>query len=279
MDDSFAPPETVFGVDFSGARRAGDSIYVARGVVRDDRLHVEACDAAPALLGTGPDRDEVLPALRAFVADAGPRTAFAFDFPFGVPVALLDDADVDDWDDFVRWFPGHLTDADEYSAWGQTTVADSEQTYLPRATDEAVGAKSPYHFFVKAQAFYGIRDVLRPLVVADEARVVPMHAPDTSVPLVLEAYPAATLSALGLHRERYKTADEVGTERRRANVDGLAARTRVDVSAVRETTIADDEGDALDAVVAALTAFRNTRDGASMTPESDGWRREGHIYV
>ncbi|SFR37893.1 DUF429 domain-containing protein [Halogeometricum limi] len=279
----FVAPETVYGVDFSGARRAGDSIYVAEGVA-GGRLSIRSCVAAPDLLNASAARDDVLPTLASFVADAGPRTAFGFDFSFGLPSFLLDAAGVEAWEAFVRWFSDAFDGPSEFSDWARA-VADGEngdRTYYARETDAAVGATSPYHFFVKAQTFYGIRDVLRPLVAADATRVLPMQSATPEKPWALEAYPAATLDRLGAHRERYKTDDETGRRRRRANLDALASLDGVSLdSAVRETALADADGDALDAVVAAVATWRHTRDGAGLRPDTGGstWRREGHIYA
>ncbi|MDS0297944.1 DUF429 domain-containing protein [Halogeometricum sp. S1BR25-6] len=277
----FDPPTTVYGVDFSGARRAGESIYLARGTADEGALDVESCIAAPDLLETDAAREAVLPALRSFLADAGGRTAFGLDFSFGLPAFLLDAAGVDDWAAFVRWFPNGFADASEFSAWARERAAEraGDRTYYPRETDRAVGATSPYHFFVKAQTFHGVRDVLKPLVEADAARVLPMQDPDPDLPWALEAYPAATLDRLGAHRERYKTSDEAGRRRRTENLEALAALDGVSVApAVRDRAVADADGDALDAVVAAVATWERTRRAERLRPSGTAWRREGHIF-
>ncbi|MDS0293539.1 DUF429 domain-containing protein [Halogeometricum luteum] len=278
----FRAPTTVYGVDFSGARRAGESIYLARGTAEDGALDVEACVPAPDLLEADAVRESVLPALRSFLAETGGGTAFGLDFSFGLPAFLLDAAGVDDWAAFVRWFPDGFADASEFSAWARERAAEREgdRTYYRRETDRAVGATSPYHFFVKAQTFHGVRDVLKPLVEAGSARVLPMRDPDPDLPWALEAYPAATLDRLGGHRERYKTNDESGRRRRAENVDALAALDGVSVADdVRKRAVADADGDALDAVVAAVATWERTRSAERLRPSGTAWRREGHIFV
>jgi hypothetical protein len=280
----FHPPTTVYGVDFSGARRAGDSTYLAEATAADDDggLRVESVAAAPARLGTDAARESVLPALRSFVAGAGARTAFGIDFSFGLPAFLLDAADAADWEAFVRWFPGGFADPSAFADWAGSAAAerDGDRTYYRRETDRRVGATSPYHFFVKAQTFYGVRDVLKPLVADGTVRVLPMHAPDAAAPWLLEAYPAATLERVGGHRERYKTADAAGRRRRAANLDALAASGDVTLAPdVRTTAVDDADGDALDAVVAAVSAWHHTRDAGRLRPDGTAWRREGHIFA
>lgn len=284
---AFHPPTTVYGVDFSGARRAGDSTYLAEATADGDVLRVESVAAAPSRLGTDAARESVLPALRSFVAEAGPRAAFGLDFSFGLPAFLLDAAHVADWDAFVRWFPDGFADPSAFADWAGSVAADrdGDRTYYRRETDRRVGATSPYHFFVKAQTFYGVRDVLKPLVTDGSVRVLPMHAPDPATPWVLEAYPAATLERLGGHRERYKTADAAGRRRRAANLDALesagatAPGTVTVAPDVRTAAVDDADGDALDAVVAAVAAWHHTRDAGRLSPDGTAWRREGHIFA
>jgi hypothetical protein len=148
---------TIYGVDFSGAARAGDNIYLARGRVptasSDETLHIETCTPAPTLLDTTADRDAVLSGLREFIAtrptsDTG-SVAFGCDFAFSIPmvhIAAVDD--VTDWQSFLQWFPGDMTDPSTFASWAGDIAAATEtkRTYIQRLTDTRVGALSPYHF-------------------------------------------------------------------------------------------------------------------------------------
>jgi hypothetical protein len=78
----------VYGIDFSGARDAGNRIWIASGVVDEDTLLIEACYRARELPGSARDRGRCLEALRCFIAEEM-GAAFGLDFPFGLPRELV----------------------------------------------------------------------------------------------------------------------------------------------------------------------------------------------
>ena len=281
---------TIYGVDFSGAARAGDNIYVARGHVSttsdNEILHIETCTPAPTLLDTTADRDAVLSGLREFIAtrptsDANP-VAFGCDFPFSLPMMHVTAADgVTDWQSFLQWFPGDMTDPSTFASWAGdvAAAAETEQTYIRRLTDNRVGALSPYHFFIHSQTFYGIRDVLAPLVKTDRVRVRPMQSPASDIPWVVEAYPAATLDRLGLPDDGYKSTTDDARNRRQLIIEAIDTRDDLTLTADAKTTaLTDSDGDALDAIVAAVATFHAARDGITVPSSvNDEWQYEGWI--
>ena len=52
-----------------------------------------------------------------------------------------------------------------------------------------------------------------------------------------------------------------------------------DTNRLRSRLLADTEGDALDAVLAAFAAWRVVRDNRLVVPESERYRLEGYVYV
>src|SRR5262249_24416077 len=81
--------ERVYGVDFSGARRAGDAIWLAEALPRRrlPRLRLASLRSLTQICGTS----ERGPALRHLVTMVRESEAalWAFDFPFGFPVELF----------------------------------------------------------------------------------------------------------------------------------------------------------------------------------------------
>jgi hypothetical protein len=301
--------ERVYGVDFSGAREAGRSVWVASGVVvrGEDadapRLRVTDCAPATAAFAAAydgeptPERDATLAALRRFLAGREPGSVAALDVSFGLPAALATHLGAETWREGLARVAA-FDSAESFAAacreWATSDAAGSDGdggVYRTRRTDERTGALSPYHFLVKHQTYHAARAVLGPLSRAGRVHVLPMDADavDGSRPLLVEAYPAATLDALGLHRESYKASGTAARARREANLDGLAAAgVELAPAFPRERTLADEDGDALDAVVAAAAAFRNRPTDATSrqddrtgpVPPSDAWHPlEGHIYV
>ncbi|MEF8802184.1 MAG: DUF429 domain-containing protein [Halolamina sp.] len=277
---AYTPPERVLGVDFSGAKDAGSNIWIAEIDCRDGPQLV-GCAPATERFDVGSDRAVVHRALTHQLADLEPSAAAGLDFPFALPEPVVSAAD---WETFIRKFPSLFATPAEFQRRCQSrgALTDDDRVQHVRASEESVGALSPYNRRLRSQTFYGIRDVLRPLVLADVVRVAPMQPCSSDRPTLLETYPAATLDSLdgGTYRAGYKESSDEGRERREANLAALEAAAELTVSAdVRERLLADSGGDGLDAVLAAFATWRNTLGPSNLAIEDGEYDAEGYIYV
>lgn len=277
------------GVDFSGADRPGESVWITEGTLSDGDLVVARCRSARAAFDAR-GREAVLAALVERVCDAD---VAGFDFPFGLPRPVIEElAGPEEWRETVAWIGEEFTDAETFAdrckrAAGAATGGD--RTYLRRATDDPVGAKSPYHFFTYKQAFHGTRRVLGPLLDRG-ATVGPMtgRAGETDAdgerPTAIETYPAGTLRRLELPDENYKDASDDARRAREAILRGLETGGEVPTLQVvvdeedRERALSDEGGDALDSLVAAVATARAVERGFAV---DDGRYDplEGYVYV
>jgi hypothetical protein len=273
----------IYGVDFSGAKDAGRRIWIARGVSQGDSLRIDACYRTDALPGSGRKRAECLVALRDFTAGQK-ASAFGFDFPFGLPRPLVEGKR--GWEDFVLSFPDDYPNPDAFRGLCREAAGGRE---LKRITDvESKTPFSPYNLRLYRQTYFGIRDVLYPLVQDQLACVLPMQAdvdrasdacPDR--PWILEICPASTLKREGLYRP-YKGRSDVHRLAREWVLDQLDAREAVCVPAdgLRSMILDDRGGDALDSVIAALATYRALRDPQPIAVEdSAAYALEGFVYV
>ncbi len=177
----------VFGVDFSGAADAGRKIWIASGIIRGRGLRIEQCVRAEALPGSGRDRDLGLTALRRFIAEAG-ASAFGLDFPFGLPRCLVVEKT---WEDFLSAFSSRYPDAERFRRACQRAAGGAE---LKRVTDRET--RTPfcvYNLRLFRQTYFGLRDLLAPLVRGRRVRVLPMQRAAAGIPSILEICPASTL--------------------------------------------------------------------------------------
>ncbi|MCD2198533.1 DUF429 domain-containing protein [Halobacterium sp. KA-4] len=271
--------ETVYGVDFSGAREAGENIWVSELDVTDDNPTLVRCRPAVEALESHysntptTNREATLDALVSFVESRASESVAGFDFPFSVPERVARGAfDAGTWEGVLDGV-ADCADADAYAeACAEWAREHTDGTYLKRETDAEWGAFSPYHFFVNAQAYHGMADVLAE--IHDATTVVPFDERG-SRPVVAEVYPAATLDVLGLYREGYKGNDPGEQRRRERNLAGLTERAALSVHpTVRERIVEDAEGDALDSLAAAAAAYRNVGEFDYGTSNV-----EGRIYV
>lgn len=266
----------IYGVDFSGASDAGRKIWIASGSSIDGRLHVEAVEPAAEKFDTGPQRETVLSALVEFIGGLGDALV-GCDFPFSLPQVLLDEQD---WETFVSGFGGRYRSADDFY---EQTHRVTGRTEPKRYTDQvATTPWSPINLRIRWQTYHGISDVLAPLVAADAARVSPMQMPVAGRPLMIEVCPASLLKRLSLPASKYKGRTPAHREQRAVIVNGLIAMDLLAPpgESLHDRILSNTGGDALDAVLAAVAAFRagTSHDGLHAdlphSPQNEGW-----VYV
>ena len=266
----------VYGADFSGAKDAGKRIWVAEGVVHGETLRISACHRGDELPGSGEGRDACLAALTDFIRDKG-ESVFGLDFPFGLPKSLVRE---EGWEPFIRAFPDRYESPD---AFREACRQAAEGRELKRATDaDAKTPFSPYNIRLYRQTYYGIRDLLHPLVRDGAAAVLPMQEPLPGRAWLLEICPASTLRRRSLYQRSYKGWE---SEKRAARVEILETLEGegalvISDRGVRSDFIENPGGDALDSVIAALTAAKALRDPAFPGHEpGDPYSVEGYVYV
>lgn len=267
----------LFGVDFSGAKDAGDSMWIASGSITDEGLQIERCYPARDLPRSDKQRDRCLKALRRLIAGAG-AAIFGLDFPFGLPRDLIN---YSRWESFVLAFPNEYASAEAFRQACREAAPGRE---LKRKTDkESEAPFSPYNIRLYRQTYYGIRWLLAPLVERNQTRVLPMQEPVEEKPWLLEVCPASTLKQENLYLP-YKGNSE---DRRRARQWILRTLEREDVNIqsteLRSTIIGDPGGDALDSVVAAVATHRAWKEPAFPKLEGlddcESYAVEGYILV
>jgi hypothetical protein len=264
-------PNRVYGVDFSGAKDAGRKIWIAGGVVDGDTLGFDRCQRAATLPGSGQHRERALPALCRFIVQQNPCIV-GLDFPFGLPRELVTHAE---WETFALTFGDDHRDADAFKSACWQAAGGKE---LRRKTDiDANTPFSPYNLRIYRQTYHGIRDVLTPLVRPGLARVLPMQPPDPDAIWLLEICPASTLKQMKLYRP-YKGANLA--KERDAILRGLEERIAIVIPGwVRNDVLNDNEGDALDSIVAAVATFRALCSLLNGANEESSSPVEGFVYV
>ncbi len=277
MNDGYRSPERVYSAIFDAhAQESGDRSWFVEAEVSGQSLHVVDCTPIAERFGVSPHRTDTVAALVSFLADLGGRNAVGFDFPFGLPKAVIPERR---WRRFVDQLPDWFSSPEDMAKrcrMHARLVTDGAETNVLRATEEPLSAVTAYDERLCTETFYGIRDVLRPLVLTDTARVVPMQLPSEDLPLVLETYPAGTLDAL---RCQTPEGDRPGDGPPPALVlDSLSDRSVEFPSSVRERVL-DGDDNALEAVVAAFATFRNAVDPTNLRMTDELPSVEGYIYV
>jgi hypothetical protein len=265
---------SLFGVDFSGATDAGRKIWIAAGRVDGHTLRIDTCRCGETLPGSSRERAHALGALRTLVGEVGP-SIFGLDFPLSLPEPLLQSQS---WARFVCAFARRYPSP---QAFRGACLAAASGKELKRVTDrESKTPFSPYNLRLYRQTYYGLRDLIEPLVRARLASVLPMQRPQPDRPWLIEICPASTLKQLYLYTP-YKGRQPQHQAARASIVRAIRQIGPVRLSRpVASSVVADPEGDALDSVIAALAVYRVWRDQVLSTASFRRvYRREGYVFV
>ncbi|MBX6754902.1 MAG: DUF429 domain-containing protein [Thermorudis peleae] len=256
------------GIDFSGARDAGRHCWICIAEATGASLHVQACWPALALPDSSIAREQALAALARWIARQGP-CLIGCDFPFSLPRAALN---MPDYVEFCRTFPDRFTTPAMLRA---ACTANGRE--FRRITDRIARAPfAPGNLRLYRQTYYGIRLILAPLVLSGAACVLPFQPQYPGKPWLIEVCPAITLRQLGIRARGYKGAGGDAQEQRARIQAELTAYGICIPQSVADKMLADRHGDALDSVVAAITAWC-VRD--HLTPPDAAVAAEGWIYT
>jgi len=259
------------GVDFSSRPTSRKPIVVASGQRRGAVVHLSGLQAHAALDG-----------FAAWLREPGDWVG-GFDFPFGLPRALVE---------HLGWPTDWLACMRHYAALPRAQIRDTFAAYCAarpagakfahRACDRPAGS-SPSMKWVNPPVAYMMHAGV-PLLLAAGAHLPALHDGDTRR-VALEAYPGLLArEAIGARSYKSDDARKHTDERllaRVAIVDALLeGRTRLGLrlqltGALRDTVLDDASGDALDAVLCLLQAAWSTtqpRHGLSAHVDPlEGW--------
>lgn len=279
----------IYGVDFSGAKLAGKNTWVARLEPsprgrRRPAYTLSELSSLEDLCGTA-ERRAALAHLVSLVRSSD-RALWAFDFPFGLPIEVMEARAA--WPDQLEFL--HAWGDDDYGV-GLECLRRAKSlggpNHIRRLTDiEARAPFDPYHYRIIYQTFYGMRDVLGPLRRRKHTAILPFQYRRLASArrVLVEACPASTLKRMGLPHQNYKQPEggPLTHKRRRTRrviLEGLAAHVSIS-DPQRRAIMRNGGGDALDAVIAALGAVRawETCDHQRIS-RHHRYPREGHLYV
>lgn len=192
------------------------------------------------------------------------------DFPFTLPLPFMREQD---YVTFVTWFFGVYPTPEML----RDTVRDRK-----RRTDiETRTPFAPTNLRLYRQTYYGIRDVLAPLVSKGIAVALPMQSAISGIPWLVEICPASSLKAARYYLP-YKGTTNAHHNARLALLSWLETKQRVHLPPdIRQAAADNTGGDALDSLLAAAIAARLLFEGSLLTaPAGDiHYRREGYVYV
>ncbi|PQV64700.1 hypothetical protein B1R32_104199 [Abditibacterium utsteinense] len=244
---------------------AGQKIWVSRAQFDGEKLSFDFLERAADLPGGNSSRDAALCALRDWIV-RHEGAACGLDFPFALQQEALGEEDYATW---LRNFPRRYADSQKMK----------ESGFEARRACELVAKVpfSPLNLRLYRQTYHGIAEVLAPLRECG-ARVLPFDAPIPQKIWLLEICPASLLKREKLYLS-YKGKSDLQRQNREIIAREMATRTPFAWSEKMEKrALEDTEGDALDAVLAAICTFNALRKPETLAAQNELEKREGRVY-
>lgn len=264
----------IIGIDFSGSQYAGRSIWISE-TDASDGLRIASVERADSLLGTGTRREHVLPALVEYISSK--KNAFiGIDFPFTVAQSTMFTRP---WRQFVTSLENNFATPDEFRTWCWQAAGNRE---LRRATEKVTSTPfASYNRRIKYQTYFGITQVIAPLLRSGAASFPPMEHVEPGKPAVIEICPSSTLKSFGQSTVGYKKSTAEGRQRREILLAAVKERSAIThvKPAAEEAAIDDPKGDALDAILAAVATERGAAQIMNGPIDLHGPIDEGHVFV
>ncbi|SFM45895.1 hypothetical protein [Methanolobus profundi] len=266
---------SIYGIDFSAAKSACKKIWVSRGRPVGNTLHIDECFRLADIVGSGVNsstgRDECLAELRSVIVNAK-DAVFGIDLSFSLPEPLMEES----WEDLVLSFPSKYPSAEQFRESCRSMAGGKE---LKRISE--ISSKVPfsvYNLRLYRQTYFGIRDILHPLVRDDLACILPMQKAKSEKPWLIEICPACRLKKEEMYIPYKGKTDDRQNARLRI-LEYFLGKGLVIPSSLQEKAIQDTEGDALDSIIAVYSTFRSL-PRLEMGPDSfpENYMVEGYTF-
>lgn len=272
--ERFAFPEEFFGVDFSGAQLAGRKIWITRATRQGENIIVRDCFRAAGLPGADSRRDNCLPVLLRFI-ERQHNAAFGLDFPFSLPISMIPNGN---WEEFVCTFAEQFQSPKAFREYCRSC---SDKPELKRLGDiESQAPFSPYNLWIYRQTYYGIRDILSPLVQRQNACILPQQTAHHRRPWILESCPASILKKHDLYIP-YKGPGEREFFNRKKIMEYCIEELflRFDNDKTEPAVLNDRQGDGLDSILTAIIIARLLKQPKDLLETvTSPYHIEGKVY-
>ncbi len=268
-----ALPARILGMDFSGGKEAGKKLWISECRRQGDQLVLERCYRGRELPGSGAKREKCMMALRDFLRRES-ACLIGMDFPFGLHERMVPE---DDWSAFIASFRKKFPTVESFRSYCRSFSARPE---LKRTSDiESKAPFAPYNLWIYRQTYYGIFDVLAPLLKEGVITALPMQSSISSGVQVMETCPASVLKWADLYL-RYKGKAESALQNRAEIVNYLMEKkVKLATPNLRQVLLDDPEGDALDSLLSAFIVFKNMQSPENLyRMDKAEYVREGVVF-
>lgn len=293
-DMAAAPTATVVGLDWSGAKTCGKTIFVAECELQEGRMHVVQVVQAQRLPKSGMERKECLPAVREFLlhkldACVQQKRPLWVGVDSAMSVARQVNGGKGTWMAWLQHLKKNHPTPESFREECARLASTSGPKEPKRTCDVAAQTPfAPQNLRMYRQTYYAATELAWPLVEQGIGAVVPMMEPCNDKVNLYECCPASLLK--GRAKQLYKPYKGTSSSHRTARQDILDAlltgqflHTPFSLCApdLRSTVLDDSGGDALDSLLCAaclVACTRSTSTPFPSVPWDTCYVEEGCVY-
>lgn len=266
--------QRIIGVDFSGAKAPADKIWVTLCHYDGRELEIMESFSMKAYGSTGMSRETAYAALVGFLAEQH-DARIGMDFPFSIP---LQAGQHFSWRRWIQEFPGLYPTAEAFRYYLLQQFGYREVKRTPEKDAKVPFAVNNLRLY--KQSYFGIKNVLRPLLDMGDFSVFPFWQSPNSTNKLYEACPSCTLKHRlnNVSAGKYKGPKSHQETYREGILQQLYQLIPFhDVYRVQDKLVKAKGGDALDSLITVYSVLLGLADFSGTTDLPYDMQREGYI--
>lgn len=263
-----------FGIDYSGSINAGEKIWITEAIYKENQIDIQDCYSIKSKLNISNRKDAN--GFLVQLIERNPDSVFGFDFPFSLPIGSDNSKS---WRESILDFKKNWKDEVHFRENLRNTFKGKDRK---RETDILARTPfSPYNLRIFKQTYFGISEILSPLLQLKNASILPFDEPEENKAWVMEVCPASFLKLRSKEigwKAQYKGNKIHHRTNRDENLDFLVNCLSIKMSnEIKEAILSDVEGDGFDSLVCVVSAIRGLSypEDAKANPL---FLREGYVY-
>ncbi len=264
-----------FGIDYSGGLQAGKKIWICEADYLNDSIYIKSIYSIFHEFGLKSRLESNSKIIE--IIENNEDAVIGFDFPFSLPNQALQDSN---WKNFILNFKDNFSDENDFRSKMRNLFTGKE---IKRFCDiQAKTPFSPYNLRIYKQTFFGISEILKPLIILNNSTILPFDTPKEGKNLIMEVCPA---SLLKIRKDEikwpqaYKGNKDIHRKKRSEILKIIENYLNIEYSdsTIKSKILEDPEGDALDSLLCVICSLRGL-SYPELSIKNEFYSKEGFVY-
>ena len=265
----------IFGIDYSGSLQASKKIWICEAEFFKNEININSVYSIFDKFKIK-SREETNYQIISLIKN-NPDGVFGFDFPFSLPIRAIQNLS---WKEFIINFDKTYKSENEFR--NKLRKLFNFKDIKRKCDITSKTPFSPYNLRIYRQTYYGITEILKPLLLLNSTSVLPFDKTESKKSIIMEVCPA---SLMKIRKETikwpgsYKGKKEVHRENRMKILDILLSHLNLKFLDLKnqEFILNDAEGDALDSLICVICALRGL-SYPELSVKDENYMLEGYVY-